>query len=54
MIASTQIPNADIFEFIVVLVSNLLSRKVLFMTETTIGTFNECLLFKEIANSMGK
>ena len=31
MIASTQITNAEIFAFITVLVSKLLSRKVLFI-----------------------
>ena len=38
MIASTQITNTKIFEFIAVLVFKLLSRKVLFITDKTIAT----------------
>ena len=38
MITSTQIRNAEIFAFIAVVVSKLLSRKVLFINRKTIET----------------
>ena len=54
MIALTQITNTEIFAFIAVLVSMLLSRKVLFINRKTIETVKKLSTFKKIANFTGK
>ena len=51
MIASTQITNIEIFAFISVLVSNLLSRKVLLINEKdNRNSLKSRLLFKTLEN----
>ena len=55
MIASTQITNTEIFEFLAVLVFKLLNRTVLFINRKDNRNCEKSrLLFKKIANFTGK